>query len=126
MGGNGEAGTYTSRASGLNMFRLHNLIADSKHFPVTNARYSLFIPRQTLLGRPDRNMSISASQRRMDRRVHRHTMGRVTPRSHKKPFRINEKDGEPGGIRTRDHRIKSAVLYQLSYRLGSNRNPLSG
>ena len=24
--------------------------------------------------------------------------------------------GEPGGIRTRDHRIKSAMLYQLSYR----------
>ena len=27
-----------------------------------------------------------------------------------------EKNGEPGGIRTRDHRIKSAMLYQLSYR----------
>jgi hypothetical protein len=26
------------------------------------------------------------------------------------------KDGEPGGARTRDHRIKSAMLYQLSYR----------
>ena len=25
-------------------------------------------------------------------------------------------DGEPGGARTRDHRIKSAMLYQLSYR----------
>jgi hypothetical protein len=25
-------------------------------------------------------------------------------------------DGEPGGSRTRDHRIKSAMLYQLSYR----------
>jgi hypothetical protein len=24
--------------------------------------------------------------------------------------------GEPGGARTRDHRIKSAMLYQLSYR----------
>ena len=24
--------------------------------------------------------------------------------------------GEPGGSRTRDHRIKSAMLYQLSYR----------
>jgi hypothetical protein len=24
--------------------------------------------------------------------------------------------GEPGGTRTRDHRIKSAMLYQLSYR----------
>jgi hypothetical protein len=24
--------------------------------------------------------------------------------------------GEPGGIRTRDNRIKSAMLYQLSYR----------
>jgi hypothetical protein len=23
---------------------------------------------------------------------------------------------EPGGTRTRDHRIKSAMLYQLSYR----------
>ena len=28
--------------------------------------------------------------------------------------------GEPGGTRTRDHRIKSAMLYQLSYR------PMSG
>ena len=27
--------------------------------------------------------------------------------------------GEPGGARTRDHRIKSAMLYQLSYRPGS-------
>ena len=26
------------------------------------------------------------------------------------------KCGEPGGARTRDHRIKSAMLYQLSYR----------
>ena len=26
------------------------------------------------------------------------------------------KTGEPGGARTRDHRIKSAMLYQLSYR----------
>jgi hypothetical protein len=25
-------------------------------------------------------------------------------------------NGEPGGDRTRDHRIKSAMLYQLSYR----------
>jgi hypothetical protein len=31
-----------------------------------------------------------------------------------KSFRMN---GEPGGARTRDHRIKSAMLYQLSYRL---------
>ena len=29
---------------------------------------------------------------------------------------MNDFDGEPGGIRTRDHRIKSAMLYQLSYR----------
>jgi integrase len=28
-----------------------------------------------------------------------------------------ENNGEPGGARTRDHRIKSAMLYQLSYRL---------
>jgi hypothetical protein len=28
-------------------------------------------------------------------------------------------DGEPGGARTRDHRIKSAMLYQLSYRPNS-------
>ena len=27
-----------------------------------------------------------------------------------------ENNGEPGGTRTRDHRIKSAMLYQLSYR----------
>jgi hypothetical protein len=32
------------------------------------------------------------------------------------PSRI-EFNGEPGGARTRDHRIKSAMLYQLSYRL---------
>jgi hypothetical protein len=31
-----------------------------------------------------------------------------------KSFRMT---GEPGGARTRDHRIKSAMLYQLSYRL---------
>jgi hypothetical protein len=29
-------------------------------------------------------------------------------------------NGEPGGARTRDHRIKSAMLYQLSYRPGGN------
>src|SRR5579863_7481280 len=29
-------------------------------------------------------------------------------------------DGEPGGTRTRDHRIKSAMLYQLSYRPVNN------
>jgi hypothetical protein len=29
---------------------------------------------------------------------------------------VIEKFGEPGGARTRDHRIKSAMLYQLSYR----------
>jgi hypothetical protein len=29
---------------------------------------------------------------------------------------LNELFGEPGGARTRDHRIKSAMLYQLSYR----------
>src|ERR1700685_332455 len=28
----------------------------------------------------------------------------------------DSKGGEPGGARTRDHRIKSAMLYQLSYR----------
>lgn|ERR1700761_550061 len=28
--------------------------------------------------------------------------------------------GEPGGNRTRDHRIKSAMLYQLSYRPDKN------
>jgi hypothetical protein len=28
----------------------------------------------------------------------------------------HENNGEPGGTRTRDHRIKSAMLYQLSYR----------
>jgi hypothetical protein len=27
-----------------------------------------------------------------------------------------ENNGEPAGTRTRDHRIKSAMLYQLSYR----------
>jgi hypothetical protein len=29
-------------------------------------------------------------------------------------------NGEPGGARTRDHRIKSAMLYQLSYRLSED------
>jgi hypothetical protein len=28
----------------------------------------------------------------------------------------NQAIGEPAGTRTRDHRIKSAMLYQLSYR----------
>ncbi len=31
-------------------------------------------------------------------------------------YLIDSKYGEPGGARTRDHRIKSAMLYQLSYR----------
>ena len=29
---------------------------------------------------------------------------------------VCNENGEPGGTRTRDHRIKSAMLYQLSYR----------
>lgn len=39
-----------------------------------------------------------------------------------------ESNGEPGGTRTRDHRIKSAMLYQLSYRpaLDSNFRIASG
>ena len=32
---------------------------------------------------------------------------------------VFETFGEPGGARTRDHRIKSAMLYQLSYRLST-------
>jgi hypothetical protein len=32
------------------------------------------------------------------------------------PLKLIENNGEPGGARTRDHRIKSAMLYQLSYR----------
>jgi hypothetical protein len=31
-------------------------------------------------------------------------------------MQVIHKNGEPGGTRTRDHRIKSAMLYQLSYR----------
>src|SRR5262249_1852257 len=31
---------------------------------------------------------------------------------------LEERNGESAGARTRDHRIKSAMLYQLSYRLG--------
>ena len=34
----------------------------------------------------------------------------------KNPLSHQLKNGEPGGARTRDHRIKSAMLYQLSYR----------
>lgn len=30
--------------------------------------------------------------------------------------------GDPGGIRTRDHLIKSQVLYQLSYRISGDVN----
>jgi hypothetical protein len=33
-------------------------------------------------------------------------------------------NGEPGGARTRDHRIKSAMLYQLSYRLKHNQDSM--
>ena len=29
---------------------------------------------------------------------------------------VSERTGEPGGTRTRDHLIKSQMLYQLSYR----------
>jgi hypothetical protein len=32
--------------------------------------------------------------------------------------------GEPGGTRTRDHRIKSAMLYQLNYRPTAGHNKL--
>jgi hypothetical protein len=35
------------------------------------------------------------------------------------------KNGEPGGTRTRDHRIKSAMLYQLSYRPVLRLRPLA-
>ena len=35
-----------------------------------------------------------------------------------------ENNGEPGGARTRDHRIKSAMLYQLSYRLLMDRSEI--
>ena len=35
-------------------------------------------------------------------------------------FKATRINGEPGGARTRDHRIKSAMLYQLSYRLLRN------
>jgi hypothetical protein len=36
-----------------------------------------------------------------------------------------ENNGEPGGTRTRDHRIKSAMLYQLSYRpVGTRYTPV--
>jgi hypothetical protein len=33
------------------------------------------------------------------------------------PAAQSTRDGEPGGIRTHDPKIKSLVLYQLSYRL---------
>jgi hypothetical protein len=39
---------------------------------------------------------------------------RMAARKLLKSYSVN---GEPGGARTRDHRIKSAMLYQLSYRL---------
>lgn len=32
-----------------------------------------------------------------------------------KPPSVGFEESEPGASRTRDHRIKSAVLYQLSY-----------
>ena len=37
-------------------------------------------------------------------------------RQNKEVCKDVENNGEPGGTRTRDHRIKSAMLYQLSYR----------
>ena len=46
------------------------------------------------------------------------SMGSVNGVSHAQTkARLFENYGEPGGARTRDHRIKSAMLYQLSYRL---------
>ena len=52
--------------------------------------------------------------------------GRMIPRGYKnstvktankkRPLNHRLANGEPGGARTRDHRIKSAMLYQLSYR----------
>jgi hypothetical protein len=38
-------------------------------------------------------------------------------KQHHNTIYLIENNGEPGGARTRDHRIKSAMLYQLSYRL---------
>ena len=40
------------------------------------------------------------------------------------PNRMNDLRGEPAGARTRDHRIKSAMLYQLSYRLKHNQDSM--
>ena len=39
-------------------------------------------------------------------------------------YRLPINQSDPGGVRTHDHRIKSPVLYQLSYRV-KNKNPLS-
>ena len=39
-------------------------------------------------------------------------------------YRLPRNQSDPGGVRTHDHRIKSPVLYQLSYRV-KNKNPLS-
>jgi hypothetical protein len=44
---------------------------------------------------------------------HLKAAGQDNKRPSTKPLKNN---GEPGGTRTRDHRIKSAMLYQLSYR----------
>ena len=42
-----------------------------------------------------------------------------TQELHHDAIYLIEKNGAPGGARTRDHRIKSAMLYQLSYRLSA-------
>ncbi len=44
------------------------------------------------------------------------TLWRKPPKPSISPLILKELNGEPGGARTRDHRIKSAMLYQLSYR----------
>ena len=41
----------------------------------------------------------------------------LTKSHHEEVLVFSDYFGEPGGARTRDHRIKSAMLYQLSYRL---------
>ena len=47
--------------------------------------------------------------------------GRAAKIAARKLLKSYQVNGEPGGARTRDHRIKSAMLYQLSYRLPFDR-----
>jgi len=65
----------------------------------------------------DRRMKANAQKLADHLKAAEEDAGEDKKRPSSNPVKSDTKnDGEPGGTRTRDHRIKSAMLYQLSYR----------